>query len=81
MRDKYLTLWVIKKLRRWDKVKPKALPPHIPADDEVIMQIYQEYEERKRINRIKLSLLLGDDFPVTNYAKEYNKTIKNEKVH
>lgn len=77
MIDKYLTLWMIKKLRRWDKVKPNALPSYISPDDAIIMEIYKEYEERKRLNKIKLSLLLDDNFPVTNYVnKEYDKVRK-----
>lgn len=71
--NKILTFWMIVMLRRWDKHKPKALLPHIPDEDLIIKQIYDEYEERKRLKKIKFALLFDKDFPVTKYAEEYEK--------
>lgn len=50
-----LTWWIKLKLRQKNIVTSHHMP------DEVI-DIYNEYEERKRLNKIKISLLFKDEY-------------------
>ena len=71
--NKIFIFWMTSKLRRWDKHKPKALLPQISDENMMIKQIYEEYEERKRLKKIKFSLLFADIFPVTKHEDENKK--------
>ena len=59
-----LTQWIKIKLRRWDFHKKTDMNSS-GAVDHNILKIYQEYEERKRIKKIKFSLLIKNSFSET----------------
>jgi hypothetical protein len=64
-------------LTYWFKVKlshnPMLLPSYISKEDKIIIQLYEEYEERKRLKKINFLLLFNEE-----YWKEssYNNYIK-----
>jgi hypothetical protein len=58
--DNVLTRWIKLKLKRRDIELNSDLKRDL--DDNIIALIYEEYEERKRLKKIKFSLLFKDNF-------------------
>jgi len=60
--DKILTYWFKIKLMRWNSYK-KTQPNIIHSEDDIdIIQLYEEYEKRKKLKKIEFSLLIRDDY-------------------
>ena len=71
-----LTYWIkIKlKLKLWSKYKQQNL--RAPTETDILMvKLYNEYEERKRIKKIKFFLLFEDNF-VTTKIEETDLKLK-----
>ena len=58
-----LSYWFKIKLKRYNSSKKESFHPTISNEDNLmIIKLYEEYEERKRLKKIKFSLLFKDDF-------------------
>ena len=69
-----LTYWIKIKLKLWSKYKQQNL--RAPTETDILMvKLYNEYEERKRLKKIKFFLLFEDNF-VTTKIEETDLKLK-----
>ena len=81
--DKVLTYWFKTRLRRWDAQKENPVST-LTDDERALQQIYDDYEERKRLRKVSIAVLFSDDFFKKasinrNYPYETKITPKNDK--
>jgi hypothetical protein len=82
--DKVLTYWFKTKLRRWDAQKENPVST-LSDDEKALQQIYDDYEERKRLRKVSIAVLFSDDFfkkPSINrnYSYETKITPKDDTI-
>jgi hypothetical protein len=69
-----LTYWIKIKLKLWSKYKQQNL--RAPTETDILMiKLYNEYEERKRLKKIKFFLLFEDNF-ITTKIEETDLKLK-----